>query len=81
MAVEHNANGLPAITGRRPYDRAVTAVPLDPSTQAVSAGRGAGDPGDALSVAVLAALVRVSVGCEHVEDLWADLEQALAAPR
>jgi cystathionine gamma-synthase len=24
-------------------------------------------------------LVRVSVGCEHVEDLWADLEQALAS--
>jgi cystathionine gamma-synthase len=23
------------------------------------------------------ALVRVSVGCEHAEDLWADLEQAL----
>jgi len=22
-------------------------------------------------------LLRVSVGCEHVEDLWADLEQAL----
>jgi cystathionine gamma-synthase len=22
-------------------------------------------------------LVRVSVGCEHAEDLWADLEQAL----
>jgi cystathionine gamma-synthase len=26
-----------------------------------------------------AALVRLSVGIEHVEDLWADLEQALAA--
>jgi hypothetical protein len=25
------------------------------------------------------ALVRLSVGIEHVEDLWADLEQALAA--
>ena len=24
-------------------------------------------------------LLRVSVGCEHVEDLWADLQQALAA--
>jgi len=24
-------------------------------------------------------LLRVSVGCEHVEDLWADLEQALAS--
>lgn len=24
-------------------------------------------------------LIRFSVGCEHVEDLWADLEQALAA--
>ena len=23
-------------------------------------------------------LLRVSVGCEHVEDLWADLQQALA---
>ena len=22
-------------------------------------------------------LLRLSVGCEHVEDLWADLEQAL----
>jgi cystathionine gamma-lyase len=26
-------------------------------------------------------LVRLSVGIEHVEDLWADLEQALAAAR
>jgi cystathionine gamma-synthase len=26
------------------------------------------------------ALLRLSVGIEHVEDLWADLEQALAAP-
>ena len=26
-------------------------------------------------------LLRVSVGCEHVEDLWADLQQALAATR
>jgi cystathionine gamma-synthase len=25
-------------------------------------------------------LIRLSVGCEHVEDLWADLDQALAAP-
>jgi cystathionine gamma-synthase len=25
------------------------------------------------------ALLRLSVGIEHVEDLWADLEQALAA--
>jgi cystathionine gamma-synthase len=24
-------------------------------------------------------LLRVSVGCEHVEDLWADLQQALAS--
>jgi cystathionine gamma-synthase len=24
-------------------------------------------------------LVRISVGCEHVEDLWSDLDQALAA--
>lgn len=24
-----------------------------------------------------AGLIRLSVGCEHVEDLWADLEQAL----
>ena len=24
-------------------------------------------------------LLRVSVGCEHVEDLWRDLEQALSA--
>jgi cystathionine beta-lyase/cystathionine gamma-synthase len=23
-------------------------------------------------------LLRVSVGCEHVEDLWADLQQALS---
>ena len=22
-------------------------------------------------------LIRMSVGCEHVDDLWADLEQAL----
>ena len=27
------------------------------------------------------ALIRVNVGCEHVEDLWADLEQALAVSR
>ena len=26
-------------------------------------------------------LLRVSVGCEAVEDLWADLQQALAASR
>ena len=26
-----------------------------------------------------ATLLRLSVGIEHVEDLWADLEQALAA--
>jgi cystathionine gamma-synthase len=26
-------------------------------------------------------LLRVSVGCEHVDDLWADLERALAATR
>jgi cystathionine gamma-synthase len=26
-------------------------------------------------------LLRVSIGCEHVEDLWQDLEQALAATR
>jgi cystathionine gamma-synthase len=26
-------------------------------------------------------LLRVSVGCEHVEDLWADLQQALASTR
>jgi cystathionine gamma-synthase len=26
-------------------------------------------------------LVRISVGCEHVEDLWADLEAALDASR
>lgn len=31
--------------------------------------------------AVPEALVRVSVGCEQVEDLWADLEQALATAR
>ena len=24
-------------------------------------------------------LLRLSVGCEHVDDLWADLERALAA--
>ena len=24
-------------------------------------------------------LVRLSIGIEHVEDLWADIEQALAA--
>ncbi len=24
-------------------------------------------------------LIRMSVGCEHVDDLWADLEQALGA--
>jgi len=24
-------------------------------------------------------LIRLSVGCEHVEDLWRDLDQALAA--
>ena len=29
--------------------------------------------------AVPESLVRISVGCEHVEDLWADIEQALAA--
>ncbi len=28
---------------------------------------------------VPASLLRLSVGCEHVEDLWTDLEQALAA--
>ncbi len=28
---------------------------------------------------VPANLLRLSVGCEHVEDLWADLEQALAS--
>ena len=28
---------------------------------------------------VPANLIRFSVGCEHVEDLWADLEQALGA--
>ena len=28
---------------------------------------------------VPANLIRLSVGCEHVEDLWADLEQALDA--
>lgn len=28
-----------------------------------------------------AGLVRMSVGCEHVDDLWADLEQALDASR
>jgi len=27
------------------------------------------------------ALIRVNVGCEHVEDLWHDLEQALEATR
>jgi cystathionine gamma-synthase len=27
---------------------------------------------------VPANLIRLSVGCEHVEDLWADLEQALS---
>ena len=32
-------------------------------------------PGEA---ATPPALLRLSVGCEHVEDLWADLEQALA---
>jgi cystathionine gamma-synthase len=26
-----------------------------------------------------AGLIRMSVGCEHPEDLWADLDQALAA--
>lgn len=30
--------------------------------------------------AVPPGLLRVSVGCEHVEDLWSDLEQALAEP-
>jgi cystathionine gamma-synthase len=24
-------------------------------------------------------LIRLSVGCEHVDDLWADIQQALAA--
>jgi len=28
---------------------------------------------------VPANLIRFSVGCEHVDDLWADLEQALDA--
>jgi cystathionine gamma-synthase len=28
---------------------------------------------------VPAGLLRISVGCEHVEDLWADLAAALAA--
>lgn len=28
---------------------------------------------------VPANLIRLSVGCEHVEDLWADLEQALGS--
>jgi cystathionine gamma-synthase len=26
-------------------------------------------------------LIRVSVGCENAEDLWADIEQAIAASR
>jgi cystathionine beta-lyase/cystathionine gamma-synthase len=24
-------------------------------------------------------LIRLSVGCEHVEDIWQDIEQALAS--
>jgi cystathionine gamma-synthase len=31
--------------------------------------------------AVPAGLIRLSVGCEQVEDLWTDLDQAISAPR
>ena len=30
---------------------------------------------------VPANLIRMSVGCEHVDDIWADLERALGAAR
>lgn len=46
------------------------ATPLDPSTVTVSARRGAGESG----------LIQVSVGCEHADDRWVDLERASEAP-
>lgn len=56
---------------------------VEVATQATSLGgvettleRRGRQPGEE---AVPASLVRISVGCEHVEDLWRDLEQALAA--
>jgi cystathionine beta-lyase/cystathionine gamma-synthase len=33
------------------------------------------------SLGIADGLVRLSVGLEHVEDLWTDLEQALSAAR
>jgi methionine-gamma-lyase len=36
-------------------------------------------PEDKLAYGILDSLVRLSVGVEHVEDLWWDLEQALNA--
>ncbi|MEX0658265.1 MAG: aminotransferase class I/II-fold pyridoxal phosphate-dependent enzyme [Egibacteraceae bacterium] len=64
----------------------MTAAPLDPTTQAVSAGRGAGDPGDALSVPVtLASVYRSGGGPGAVgygregNPTWTALEDVLAA--